>query len=88
MTYSQSQLTMRIDRMRIVDNVHLFYFFWIKCLFIYLLKIQKIITWMNGNEIEVDLIKLRMKNVNSIFMVEVLGENENKKWEWRVNWYL
>lgn len=34
---------------------------------------------MNGNEIEVDLIKLRMKNVNSIFMVEVLGENENKK---------
>lgn len=36
---------------------------------------------MNGNEIEVDLIKLRMKNVNSIFMVEVLGENENKKRE-------
>lgn len=34
---------------------------------------------MNGNEIEVDLIKLRMKNVNSIFMVEMLGENENKK---------
>lgn len=34
---------------------------------------------MNGNEIEVDLIKLRMKNVNSIFMVEVLSENENKK---------
>lgn len=35
---------------------------------------------MNGNEIEVDLIKLGMKNVNFFFfMVEVLGENENKK---------
>lgn len=35
---------------------------------------------MNGNEIEVDLIKLGMKNVNLFFfMVEVLGENENKK---------
>lgn len=35
MTYSQSQRTMRTDRMRIVDNVHLFFYFLDK-MFIYL----------------------------------------------------